>query len=115
MKEDAILDLENTALTKQRLCTHPATTAPLLKEQEEREKSALLLVVATCHCQVMPSMLQLISHSFSPKLSSEAVLEQLAGAQSLSTRAKTQRRHTMVITCCVALEQTFGKAKKKNK
>lgn len=37
----------------------------------------------TVHCQVMPSMLQLISHSFWAKSSSEAALEHLAGAQSL--------------------------------
>lgn len=37
------------------------------------------------HCQVMPSKLQLISHSFWAESSSEAALEHLAGAQSLST------------------------------
>lgn len=84
------LHLKNTALTKQRLCNRPVTTAPLSSWGGVRV-CALLLGVTTSHSQVMPSMLQLISHSFSPRLSSEAVLEQLAGAQSLSMHAQGGR------------------------
>lgn len=98
-KKNAIFAIKNTALTK-RLCTHPATTAPLFRSGR-RVKSALLFGVATCHCQVMPSMLQLISHSFSPKLSSEAVLEQLAGAQSLSTHAHRGTHNGHYMLCCI--------------
>lgn len=114
MKKDAIFALKkkikNTTLTQQRLCTYPATTAPLGGEKK-KTVCAQLLRVATCHYQVMPSMLQLISHSFSPKLSSEAILEQLAGAQSLSTHNTEGGGQTMAITCCVAFEQTFGTTK----
>lgn len=41
--------------------------------------------ISASHCQVMPSMLQLISQSFWAKSSSEAVREHLAEAQSLNT------------------------------
>lgn len=49
-----------------------------------KKKKILPCHIAAIHCQVMPSMLQLISHTISARSSSEAVLEHLVGAQSLS-------------------------------
>lgn len=48
------------------------------------------------YCQVIPSMLQLISHSFWARSSLEAALEHVAGAQSLKTHVRENYHYKTV-------------------
>lgn len=116
MKKDAIFALKKKIKIIQLLlskdCAHIQRQQHLCQGVgvEKKTVCAQFLCVATCHCQVMPSMLQLISHSFSPKLSSEAILEQLAEAQSLSTH-NTGRDRQLPLHAVLHLSKRLGRLK----
>lgn len=107
-KKDAIFALKNTALTKQRLCN---TTAPLLKGGR-REKNSFV------HCCLMLPRVTArwcpACCSWSPTVFHPSCRQRPSSSNSQGHSRwahKHTEGHTMVVTCCVAFEQRFGKTK----